>query len=367
MPIKFRPHFTITKAILNDIARADAAKKIVNDLPLTTKMLASLRESAKLYTTHYSTMIEGNRLDIDQVQQVIEFEGHFAGRERDEGEVKGYYAGLEYIERIVKSPKKPLTQQDIQMLHALVVGNGKKRVKPTPYRDGQNVIRDGKTRRIVYLPPEAQDVPILMKELAAWIDKSSTVTLIKAAIAHYQFATIHPYYDGNGRTARLTTTYLMHAGGYDLKGIYSLEEYYARDLANYYQAISVGPSHNYYMGRAEADMTPWIEYFIKGVAFSFEKILATMQHKKLQEKNTDHTALLRQLDPKQRKALSLFSQYDTIISAQLGKLFNFKPRTSSQLAHKWVQEGFLEIVDTSKKGRKYGLAQAYKKLLSTKP
>ena len=144
MPIKFRPYFTITNAILKDIAKADAAKEAINDLPLTTTILASLRESAKLYTTHYSTMIEGNRLDINQVQQVIEFEGHFAGRERDEGEVKGYYNALEYIEKLIKD-HTVLTQKNIQMLHALVISNGKKRVKPTPYRDGQNVIRDGKT------------------------------------------------------------------------------------------------------------------------------------------------------------------------------------------------------------------------------
>jgi Fic family protein len=155
----------------------------------------------------------------------------------------------------------------------------------------------------------------------------------------------------------------MHAGGYDIKGLYSLEEYYARDLTAYYQAISIGPSHNYYMGRADADITPWIEYFISGVAFSFEKILATMQHKVGEEKVQDNSVLLRQLDPKQRKALTLFSKSDTIISAQLGKLFNFKPRTSSQLAHTWVEEGFLEIVDHSKKGRKYRLAESYKKLL----
>lgn len=362
MPIKFKPNFTLTETILHHIERVNAAKEQIKDLPLTPKMLLSLRESAKLYTTHYSTMMEGNRLDIEQVQQVIEFEGHFAGRKRDEGEVKGYYYALEYTEKLIKT-HTTFSQKNLQMFHALVMGNGKKRVKPTPYRYGQNVIRDGKTRRIVYLPPQADDVPVLMKELIDWIHTTSTITLIKAAIAHYQFATIHPYYDGNGRTARMLTIYLMHTGGYDAKGIYSLEEYYARDLSAYYQAISIGPSHNYYLGRAEADITPWIEYFIKGVAFSFEKILATMQHKAFNKNTQDHSQLLRQLDPKQRKALSLFSQSDIIISAQLGKLFHFKPRTSSQLANKWVQEGFLEIVDTSKKGRKYRLTHTYKKLL----
>jgi Fic family protein len=70
---------------------------------------------------------------------------------------------------------------------------------------------------------------------------------IIAAIAHYQFATIHPYYGGNGRTARILTTLILHMNGYALKGIYALEEYYAVNLPAYYNALTVGDSHNYYM------------------------------------------------------------------------------------------------------------------------
>ena len=70
---------------------------------------------------------------------------------------------------------------------------------------------------------------------------------IIAAIAHYQFATIHPYYGGNGRTARILTTLILHMNGYALKGIYALEEYYAVNLPAYYNALTVVDSHNYYM------------------------------------------------------------------------------------------------------------------------
>ena len=68
------------------------------------------------------------------------------------------------------------------------------------------------------------------------------------------------YYDGNGRTARLLTTFILHLGSYDLKGL-ALEEYYAQGLKDYYEALTVGPSYNYYMGRAEADITRWVSYF----------------------------------------------------------------------------------------------------------
>lgn len=117
-----------------------------------------------------------------------------------------------------------------------------------------------------------------MKGMINWINKSNVIPApIVAGIAHYQFATIHPYYDGNGRTAPLLTTLILHLRDYDLKGVYSLEEYYARNLGAYYDAISIGDSHNYYMGRAEADITKWVNYFVEGMAVSCENILKYMQ------------------------------------------------------------------------------------------
>ncbi len=343
--------------------RIEAAKEKIKYLPLTPAILASLRETAKLYTTHYSTMIEGNRLQPDQIEEVLKHKGHFPGRERDEGEIKGYYAALEQVEQWV-SKNAPITEKMIQMIHALVMADGKLRIKPSPYRDGQNVIRDGRTRRIVYMPPEAKDVPRLMKSLVHWLSQKSEIPCpIAAAIAHYQFATIHPYYDGNGRTARLLTNLILHLDGYGLKGLSSLEEYYARHLEAYYEALTIGPSHNYYMGRAEADITQWIEYFIEGMAISFEKVLKQMDEVKHQQA-PDQTGLIRHLDPKQRKAIELFQTFETITARQLGELFGFKPRTSAHLCKKWVEAGFLEIVDFSNKGRKYKLSKPYEALLT---
>ncbi len=213
------------------------------------------------------------------------------------------------------------------------------------------------------MPPEAKDVPGLMHGLIDWINDAHEIPCpLVASLAHYQYATIHPYYDGNGRTARLLTTFILHHGGYDLKGLYSLEEYYARHLHAYYTAISIGESHNYYMGRAEADITPWIEYFIEGMAISFENVLKQMQETPI-DRLVDHSQLLRKLDPRQRKVLALFQEFETITSKQISKLFGFKPRTSAQICNTWVRDGFLEIVDFSNKGRKYKLAQPYDVLI----
>jgi Fic family protein len=252
----FEPNFVIAPRIARCLMRVEAARQAVADLPITPSVLASLRETARLLATHYSTMIEGNRLTQEQVGRVIGYQEHYPARERDEKEVLGYHVALEKAEELAEA-RGISTETDIRLLHGLLMAGGRTKVKPTPYREGQNVIRDSRSRAIVCMPPEAGDVQGLMKELITWIKSTGREELpcpLRAAIAHFQFATIHPYDDGNGRTARLLTTLVLHMAGYDLKGLYSLEEYYAANLGAYYEALTVGPSHNYYLGRAKADI-----------------------------------------------------------------------------------------------------------------
>ncbi len=366
MSIKFNPHFTITIRIASYLTRIETSKEKVLHLPITPSVLASLRETARLYTTHYSTMIEGNRLEPEQIQQVLSNKEYYTGREREEDEVKGYYAALKQIEEW-SIKKTPITESLIQKLHALVMSGGRTKIKATPYRDGQNAIRDSRTKNLVYMPPEAKDVSMLMKEMVHWVSTNKELPPpIKAAIIHYQFATIHPYYDGNGRTARLLTTLVLHLGGYDLKGLYSLEEYYARNLGAYYDAISVGPSHNYYRGRAESDITPWIEYFLEGMAIAFESVMKQMKTAKKKGAKDQSDLLLRKLDPKQRKVLDLFQAFETITAKQIGDCLGVKPRTSAKLCQDWVRVGFLTIADFSNKARKYRLAKKFSDLLQEK-
>lgn len=136
MPINFHPHFVIRPKIAKDLMRIEAAKEHVALLPVNPQVLTSLRETAKLYTTHYSTMIEGNRLEPQQIQQVLTLKGHFPGRERDEREVKGYYAALAQLEQYV-AQGHPLTEKGIQTLHGLVMSNGRAKAAPTPIVEGK--------------------------------------------------------------------------------------------------------------------------------------------------------------------------------------------------------------------------------------
>lgn len=355
----FNPNYIITNEITNNLIEIERIKEGMKGVMINPKLLGSLRKTAKLSMVHYSTQIEGNKLSQKEVSQIILENTSITNKKRDEREIKGYYVALDYVEKISKQ-KKNISENDIKILHALVQGSGNTKVKPTEYRDGQNVIKDSNSKNIVYMPPESKDVVCLMKELLKWINTSNQIPIpIKAGIAHYQFVTIHPYYDGNGRTARLLTTLILHKNGYDLNGIYSLEEYYAQDLQGYYEAMTIGESHNYYMGRAKSDITKWIEYFIWGMLVAFRSV-----YKKALKYTTKKNVVnvLRELDSKQRKIMELFEQQKFITSKDIAEFFEFSARSGRQLALNWVNEKFLISVGEGKK-KKYQLAKQYEEIL----
>ena len=341
----------------------EADRQVVAALPLTVRMLDGLRRTARLLSTHYSTQIEGNRLSPTQVQAVVEGEGNFPGRERDEAEVRHYFEALAYVERRGRQSGR-LTEKDVRTIQGLVM-TGKPR--PTPYREVQNVIRDARSGRIVYMPPEAKDVPCLMKDLMAWVcaavAEGELPVPVVAALAHYQFATIHPYIDGNGRTARLLTSLILHRSGYGLNGIYSLEEYYAANLQGYYSGLAVGESHNYYVGRAQGDITPFIEYFCVGMADAFGKVRARAEESGRRQ-GLDQTPALRNLSPQQRQALGLFLRMKIVTSNEVATFFGCSRRSAASLCANWVLDGFLVIANASTKGRSYRLAGKYESLVA---
>ncbi len=356
------PKYTITKDILTNLTKIEEIKNSFNDKPLSPVLLSSLHKTAKIEQSHYSTQIEGNHLSLKQVENTLysanktakEYQGH------DEKEVKAYYNAINYMERCLDNDT-PFSESFIQKIHSLIE-DSKKNV---PYRDAQNAIYDSSDGALVYLPPETKDVPIMMQDLVNWIKNNidKLPTPIVAGLFHYQFVTIHPYFDGNGRTARLITSYIMRKFGYGLKGIYSLEEYYAKNLADYYRALVTHPHHNYYFGRNEADLTSWLEYFIKGVATAFENIDIKAQKQQNMGIKTDISPILRKLDIKQRKILELFTEFEEITSIQAGIHLNISAQSARLLLNRWVQEGFLIVVNKARKNRTYGLVKTYEKLI----
>ena len=363
--LTWSPRYTLTPAIARGLMQIEAARALVDHTPLAPPAQAELRAHARVRAVHYSTYIEGNRLTLSQAKAAIaDANLEIVGRERDVSEVRNYWIALLRVEEWAEK-KKPLTEELIRRLHALVeVGP---RARPTPYREGQNAIKNSSTGALIYLPPEAKDVPALMASLVAWAaeaERSGLPAPLMAGLVHYQFVTIHPYYDGNGRTARLLATFILHKGGYGLNGFFSLEEHHARDLPGYYQALTTHPHHNYYFGRSEADLTPWLEYFISTLAAVFEAVRLTAQKCAFEGRQAEPEEL-RRLDHRERVVLGLFASKETVTAPQVAAELGLSERMARNLLTDWVRDGWLEVADPSRRARSYSLSAKYRQYIGS--
>ena len=170
---------------------------------------------------HYSTKIEGNSLDLNTVKKIIENTNN--SHERNVLEVRNYYNALMYLNKEADT-NNSITEDLIFKVHNLIIGKNLN-AKAT-YRDGQNIVEDSLTKQIVYMPPEAKDIKALINQMIKEFDNKTSKDIpipIKAGIIEYEFVTIHPFWDGNGRTSRLLANYILKAYGYDLKGFYVME------------------------------------------------------------------------------------------------------------------------------------------------
>ena len=353
--------FTLTPEIVRYLQTIERIREALRHIDLSQEEHDRLRFRTQLHTTHYSTRIEGNRLTLKQTEGVLEGSKSIVGHERDMHEVRLYYNALKQVDEWVDE-KSDITEKRIQLLHARLFYG--KEAEATPYRDGQNAVTD-ENIQVIYWPPKAGDVPTLMHELIEWINKKiSTLPVpVIAGIAHYQFATIHPYNDGNGRAARLLTSWILKKGGYGLEGLHVLEKFYVDDLQSYYDALKTHPEPDYYSGRHQADITPWITYFLKGIATTLETLIVTLEEDSYHQRSPEHLALLRPLDPRARQILRLFVTQDLIQSSDVAELLGLSTRQARDLIAGWVEQGWLEVANPSKKGRTYRLAEAYRGLV----
>ncbi len=361
----WQPRFSYTPAILRSLMEIEAAKAVVAYTPLPLAAEKELRDRARIRATHYSTSIEGNRLTLAEAKGIINGE-RTVGKEkqRDVSEVRNYWNALIWVEEQAHD-RAPLTENLIGKIHATVT-KGLKR-KPSAYRGGQNVIRDSMSGAIVYLPPEAADIPVLMASMVDWFDQATKEGLpvpVIAGLVHYQFVTIHPFYDGNGRTARLLATFILQRGGYGLNGYFSLEEHHAQDLPGYYRALVTHPNHNYYTGRAEVDLTSWLEYFLRITAAVFTEVRD--QALSLAERGADlEPNAVRSLDKRARVVLGLFVDRATIGAKDVASSLGLSERMARELVRGWVAQGWLTPESDARKNRRYGLSAEYRQYIGS--
>lgn len=358
----YLPKFNITVSISNNLMKIQEATTLISQYPLPAHILKELKHESMVETVIYSTKIEGNLLDEKKKREAI----LKAKVSKDEQEVYNLWKAMEFLADCEKR-KLPITEELIKKLHAIIdVITSGRRPKLSQYRTVQNKVGEKSTGKIVYLPPEPQDVPLHMEDLIAWVNNPDYSVLpvpIKSGIFLYQFVTIHPYMDGNGRTARAVATYILRLGGFGLSGLFVLEKYYDRNLKGYYDNLQMGLHHNYYFGRNEADLTPWLEFFISGLADVFQDA-ANIVKEKSAEFTKVEPKLLRTLDVYQRPVFAqLAFKHSHLTTTDLQKLTGFADRTVRDKVKKWIEEGFIEPLDPhAQRIRAVKLTKKYQKL-----
>ncbi|MBU2543111.1 Fic family protein, partial [Patescibacteria group bacterium] len=225
----YKPHYTITHNLLTYLNRIEAAKALIENAPLVPAWEAKFRDDALVRTVHFGTKIEGNELTQTQAQQIVrlevtidaqevERETGILARERDIQEVINYRNVIKWIDQQDGAVSPDLfSQKTLKTLHQLTTQNLIDEGYIGEYRDKQVIVKSAVAGGVVFRPPVSVEVPFLIEEFFKWLNHPDTQHLpaiFRAAITHYQLVHIHPFIEGNGRTARALATLVLYTTGY---------------------------------------------------------------------------------------------------------------------------------------------------------
>lgn len=359
----YRPHFQFSARIISLLNGLEYCRGVIESVILPVDISASLRRKAKIKATHYSTAIEGNPLTIQQVEETIEKK---LNKSKSEQEVRNYWDALNYLSR-ASNRRIPVTEDFVRKLHAIIEVRGPgRRGGKSNYRGSMPpgflfAVWDKETGQPDYIPPSHEDVPVLMRELISWFNSREAEELpvpIKAAIFAYQLVTIHPFEDGNGRTARAMANYILMRQGYDLRGFYSVEEHYAADLASYYSNLQMGLPVNYYDGRNDPELSPWLLFFLESMYKAYQDVV------NLTRSFTESAKVkLAGLGEKDKRLLLLALQFQKpLIPVTIANWFGVNPKTIHNWIKDWLRIGLLEPASGSVRVRSYKLGRRYENI-----
>lgn len=265
---------TLNDEMLKRISAIDEKRIMLRSINIPVITRNKLRKNSRKKSSYASNRIEGNPLTEAQADEAIESDPHKHFL-RPEQEIRNYFMALDLLEKKRKE-KTPFSVPLILEVQALVEkGAPKEKIGLRgPMPPGVLfAVYDDKSGHADYIPPEYSDIPGLLDELVEYVTTTQTHPLIVASVVHYQLVTIHPFEDGNGRTARLMSGYILDTLGYGFGGIGSLEEYFAYDPAEYYASLQMGLPALYYSGRENPPHPEiWVCYFLRMVELYADKI-----------------------------------------------------------------------------------------------
>lgn len=339
----FSPKFTITNNLLVNIKRINTLVFELNNRRFPKIVLLEFERAARAVSTYASTSIEGNPLPLTEVKKILKSKPeHLRDSEK---EVLNYNLALQELNELLRpssaSQNKKLKKGKVRLSLDLILKIQKQIMAGTiplndwgALRQKPVMVNNPTTRQVAYLPPEVKDVKPLIEDLVEFVNcnRDKIDSLILAGIFHKQMVIIHPFMDGNGRTARLATKVLLAAMGLNTFKLFSFENYYNQNVTRYFQ--TVGEYGNYYELVDRIDFTKWLEYFTEGIIDELIRV-----QKLLPEVATSPQT---QLQPYHLKMLNFTKEKGFITDRDYAKLTNRAKATRTIDFQKLISLGLIE-------------------------
>lgn len=215
-----------------------------------------------------SSRIEGTQTNMEEAVQKVE--NLNPEKRNDWQEVKNYVDAMN--QAISSLESLPVSNRLIREAHETLLHGVRGEYKqPGEFRQSQNWIGGSSINDAIFIPPSKDDVPELMSDLEKFLNNDTLFVpdLIKIGIAHYQFETIHPFLDGNGRIGRLLITLYLVSRGILVKPTLYLSAFFEKNKMLYYDNLTRTRTHN--------DIQQWLRFFLEGVRQTSENSIETFK------------------------------------------------------------------------------------------